>query len=112
MYNNDADFIFPSWVIKYLKDQKGEEWQNLILNVLEHEHDAFEHLGFVYLMAKLNNCNTCNADSFRALKGCKECSLQTLRRLDYSEKKILKEYEKAKKQIQVFIGTDIENENK
>jgi len=104
MYNDDADFIFPSWVIKDLKDQKGEEWRDLIQSVLVHDQDSSEHLAFVYLMAKLNNCQTCSADSFRALKGCKECSLQTLRRTDFSDSKLLKEYEKSKIQIQGFIG--------
>jgi len=112
MYNNDADFIFPSWVIKELEHQKSDEWQKLVLNVLTHEQDSEVHLGFVFLMAKLNNCNTCNADSFRALKGCKECSLQTLRRLDYSEKKILNEYDKAKNQIQNFIDKEQEMRKK
>ncbi len=104
MYNDDADFIFPSWVIKDLKDQKGEEWRDLIQSVLVHDQDSSEHLAFVYLMAKLNNCQTCSADSFRALKGCKECSLQTLRRTDFSDSKLLKEYEKSKIQIKGFIG--------
>ena len=110
MYNNDADFIFPSWVIKYLEDQKGDQWKDLINDVPIDDQNSFKHLGFVYLMAKLNNCQSCNADSFRALKGCKECSLQTLRRTEFSDDKLLKEYDKALKQIQAFIELKEEKE--
>jgi len=112
MYNNDADFIFPSWVIKELTNQKGEQWQELVEQVLVKDQDSLEHLAFVYLMAKLNNCQTCNADSFRALKGCKECSLQTLRRTDFSDNKLIKEFEKSKTQIQEFISVPEESEKK
>lgn len=112
MYNNDADFIFPSRVIQDLKDQKGDQWRELVESVLDQDQESFEHLAFVYLMAKLNNCQTCNADSFRALKGCKECSLQTLRRTDFSDKRLIKEFEKSLKQIQDFIGNQNESEKK
>jgi hypothetical protein len=105
MYNNDADFIFPSWVIKALKDQKGDQWKDLVESIPVEDINSTEHLAFVYLMAKLNNCQTCNADSFRALKGCKECSLQTMRRSDFSDSKLMKEYEKSFKQIDSFIKT-------
>lgn len=103
MYKNDTDFIFPSEVIADLKYQKGEEWRQLIADVLKKDIESDEHLGFIYFMAKLNNCQTCSADSFRALKGCKECSLQTLRRTEFSDSKLLKKYEKAKDQIQEFV---------
>ena len=95
MYNSDTELIFPSRIIGELRDQRGKEWQQLVDNVLSKEPNSTEHLAFVLMMAKLDGCNSCNADSFRAMRGCTSCAMQNVRRYRGSDKELLKLYDKA-----------------
>jgi hypothetical protein len=95
MYNNDTELLFPSRVIKSLADQRGEDWRELIKRVDSLPEDSPEHLAFVLLMTRLNNCNTCNSDSFRAMRGCTQCTLQNVRRFRGSDKEFIKQYQIA-----------------
>ena len=97
MYNNDTELIFPSRVMEALEDLRGEEWEALVVRVRLLPEDDPEHLAFVLLMAGLNGCNSCNSDSFRAMRGCTQCSIQNIRRFRSSDKELIKKFEKAKK---------------
>ena len=104
MYNSDTELIFPSRIIGELRDQRGKEWQKLVDDVLETEPSSIEHLAFVLMMAKLDGCNSCNADSFRAMRGCTSCALQNVRRYRGSDKELLKMYEKALNELEKFYA--------
>ena len=95
MYNKDTELIFPSRVIRELAEQRGAQWRKLIEKVAELPQDDKAHLAFVLLMTRINNCNTCNADSFRAMKGCTQCALQNVRRFRGSDKEIIALYKTA-----------------
>lgn len=104
MYNNDTELLFPSRVIPELKDQRGKEWRKLVDEVQESGPSTVEHLAFVLLMARLDSCTTCNADSFRAMRGCTQCALQNVRRYRGSDADLIKMYEKAKKDLEPFVA--------
>ena len=59
-----------------------------------------EHLSFVLMMVKINGCTTCNADSFRAMRGCTQCAVLNIRRYRGSDKELLKQYSKAQKEVE------------
>ena len=99
MYNDDTELIFPSRVMEALEDLRGEEWEALVSRVRALPEEDEEHLAFVLLMAGLNGCNSCNSDSFRAMRGCTQCSIQNIRRFRGSDKELIKKFEKAKKDI-------------
>ncbi len=99
MNNNETELLFPSRVISELKTERGKSWQDLVKDVLEKNSEDPEYLGFVLMMAKLNGCNSCSSDSFRAMRGCTQCSLQNIRRFKADDNKLIKLHEKASKEI-------------
>jgi hypothetical protein len=100
MYNTDTELIFPSRIIGELRDQRGKEWQKLVDKVLDKDLNSIEHLAFVLMMAKLDGCNSCNADSFRAMRGCTSCAMQNVRRFRGNDKELLKLYDKALNELE------------
>jgi hypothetical protein len=63
MYNIDTELLFPSRVIKELRDHRGKVWQELVDDVDGQEETSLDRLAFVLMMARLNGCTTCNVDS-------------------------------------------------
>ena len=109
MYNSDTELLFPSRIIPELKDQRGTEWQKLVEEVQAKAPTTLEHLAFVLMMARLDSCMTCNADSFRAMRGCTQCALQNVRRHRGGDDELIKMYQKAKKDIEPFVAMQKED---
>ena len=99
MYNNDTELLFPSRVIKSLKGLRDEEWDDLIKRVEKLPEDDPDHLAVVLMMTKLDGCMTCNADSFRAMRGCTQCAILNVRRYRGTKKQFDQLYVKARKEI-------------
>ena len=95
MYNVDTDLIFPTRVIPFLRDLRGDEWTNMIDQVLNEPSDSQQCLGFMLMMVRLTGCMTCSADSYRAMRGCTECASQALRRFRDSDEELIKKYNEA-----------------
>ncbi len=104
MYTNN-ELMFPPSVIPLLRDQRGPEWQKLVDRVLTLEEDHPEMLAFVLLMIRLDGCLECETDSYRAMRGCNNCAIQTLRRLKMSDRELLKHYKTALKDVEAFMLT-------
>lgn len=102
MYNIDTELLFPSRIINELSEQRGEEWKQLVERVHDLPSRDLDKLAFVLMMARLDGCNTCNSDSFRAMRGCTQCALQNIRRFRGTDKELLKEFEKARNDIKKF----------
>src|SRR5512144_2043278 len=95
MYNEDTDVLFPPRVIPQLQDLRGETWRELVNKVLDQPADSIERLAFVLMMIRLGGCMTCHADSFRAMRGCTQCAIQTVRRFRGSEEELLNHFQEA-----------------
>jgi hypothetical protein len=52
------------------------------------------------MMIQLDGCMTCNADSFRAMRGCTQCANQTVRRFRGTDKELQRMFDKARKDIE------------
>lgn len=100
MYNSDTDLLFPARVIPELRDERdGAEWHELVERVSALDKMEDDRLAFLLMMIKINSCVTCHADSFRAMRGCTQCSQQNVKRYRGTEKALLKEFTKAQKEI-------------
>ena len=99
MYNEDTELIFPNRVITHLSELRGASWKELVKEVSEKSEESEHHLAFVLMMAKLDGCMTCNADSFRAMKGCTQCAQDAVRRYRGDDKELLKMFKSAQKDI-------------
>ncbi len=103
MYNSDTEVLFPVRAIPGLKGLRGPQWDQLIDYVLNDAKDQ-EKLAFVLMIVRLVGCSGCNADSFRAMRGCTKCAQQSIRRFRGDDVDLLKLYEKSK--------LEVENNNK
>jgi hypothetical protein len=104
MYNSDTDFIFPPRGIPSLRNERGAAWRDLVAAVEEKQPDSPEQVAFILLMARLNNCSTCNADSYRAIHGCILCSKQSLKRFHGSDEELAALFETAMVDVSVFLN--------
>ena len=103
MYNPDTDLLFPGRVIPSLRDQRSETWQGLVKRVCAAEPESIEYLAFILMMARLDGCASCNADSFRAMQGCTACARQTLKRYRGSDEELLQQYRAARSDVEAYL---------
>ena len=98
-----TEIMFPPYVIPLLRDACGAEWRRLVdrVAVLDEAHP--ESLAFALMMIRLDGCLGCETDSFRAMRGCAACALQTVRRYRNRERDLLKLYKAALKDVQDYL---------
>ena len=102
MFNPDTDFIFPSRVIPALRDLIGPDWRKLADEAAAAPLTDPKHLSFVLLMVGLNGCESCNADSYKAMRGCTACSVQTIERFPGDERDLKKKLSEALGEIESY----------
>jgi hypothetical protein len=107
MYNTDTELLFPSRIIKELRDHRGEVWQELVDDVAQQEETSLDRFAFVLMMARLDGCTTCNADSFRAMRGCTQCALQNIRRFRGSDQELVKMFKQARKDLETIYQQNL-----
>lgn len=103
MYNSDTELLFPSRVVPVLRSLRGKEWEALVERVNLSDPDSPDQLAFVLMMVRLSGCISCNADSFRAMRGCTQCARQSIRRYRGDDEELLDEYKKAYQEIVAYL---------
>lgn len=104
MFNTDTELLFPLRVIPQLADLRGEDWKELILHLSEETTAMDEKIALTLLMVKLSGCASCNNDSFRAMKGCTQCSKITLKRYKGTDEDLIKIYRDCQKEVASFLA--------
>jgi predicted peroxiredoxin len=110
MYNPNTDLIFPPRGIPFLYNERGKPWQDLVAAVERTGSNSPEQLALILMMARLNNCATCNADSYRAVQGCVVCSKQSLKRFHGSDEELNGLFETARTEVSLFLHNKSANE--
>ncbi|MCC6613869.1 MAG: hypothetical protein IT320_10355 [Anaerolineae bacterium] len=100
------DLFFPYRAIAALSTQRGEEWQTLVQRVLSLPELHEETLAFMWMMVRLNGCAGCETDSYRAMRGCAACAIQTLRRFKDDDAALLRAYDEALADVRRFARRD------
>jgi hypothetical protein len=103
MYNPDTDLLFPPRAIHALTTERGEVWQKLVLAVEEAGQDSPAETAFILMMARMNACSTCNADSFRAMNGCTACARQSLKRFRGPDDQLEETFQSARGEVDQYI---------
>jgi hypothetical protein len=103
MYNSDTEVLFPSRVIPTLRGLRAVEWKDLADQVAALPAGSPEHLAFVLMMVRLGGCVSCNADSFRAMRGCTQCARQTVRRFRGTDKDLIDQFNDAKADVEKYL---------
>ena len=103
MYNPDTDLLFPPRAIPPLCDERGAVWRNLVTAVEKSGRDSPDETAFILMMARMNVCDTCNADSYRAMNGCIPCARQSLKRFHGSDDELVEIFQTAKAEIERYM---------
>jgi hypothetical protein len=103
MLNSDTELLFPLRVIPTLGDLRGPEWKMLVSKMSDSKTAIMEKIAFTALVAKLAGCAGCNADSFRAMRGCTQCSHQVLKRHKATDQELLSVYSDCLKEVQSYL---------
>jgi predicted peroxiredoxin len=107
MYNPDTDLIFPPRVISTLSNERSSVWKDLVAYIQKADPDSPEKVAFVLMMARLNNCASCNADSFRAIQGCSSCTRQALKRFHGTDEELARLFDEARSEVVLYLNGKI-----
>ena len=105
LYQNDAEVLFPPRVLRSLRHLRGPAWQQLVEYVMQQPESAAELLAFSLLMIRLDGCLTCQADSYRAMRGCTACAQQAISRFKGSDEDLVLLWEMAFSDITYWLET-------
>lgn len=97
------ELMFPHHVIPALRTLRGPEWQSLVERVLTLPEGHEQSLAFSLMMIRLNGCLSCETDSYRAMRGCDACTIQTLRRYKGSDRDLLSLYQQALDEVRRYL---------
>lgn len=103
MLNPDTELLFPLRVVPSLADVRGDIWRQFILNMDSPETDKLDEIAFVMMIVRLSGCVACNADSFRAMRGCTQCARQTVRRNRGSDQDLIRMFEQIRQELSTHI---------
>jgi hypothetical protein len=98
-----TEIMFPPRLIPQMREACGPEWRKLVERVSALEEAQPEVLAFTLTMIRLDGCLECETDSYRAMRGCSACALQSLRRYRRNEKDLLKMYKTALKDVNDYL---------
>ena len=96
-------FIFPPYIIPDLNSLRGENWQTLVKSIAREPKDSINTTAFTHMMVKINNCHTCNSDSFRAMNGCLICSTQSVSRFRGSDSDLIDLFQTSKVDVENYL---------
>lgn len=96
------ELMFPHHAIPSLRRLRGPSWQALVERVMQLPESHEETLALMLTMIRLNACIGCENDSFRAMRGCSACALQTLRRYKGEDEELIKAYQQALADVRQF----------
>jgi hypothetical protein len=102
MATEDTEFIFPPKIIPELRDLRGPQWCELVDRISSQPSDGLERVAFILMMVRLGGCTTCQADSFKAMRGCGLCASQTVKRFRGEDKDLLNLLETAKRDVKNY----------
>jgi hypothetical protein len=99
MVNDETEILFPSRLIPSMRTLRGGDWSRLIDQMEGTDPASQVHLAFVLLMIKLCGCVNCTADSFRGMRGCSQCSKQTIKRFRGDDEELIRLYHEAELEV-------------
>jgi hypothetical protein len=103
LYTNN-ELLFPHSAIPSLRKLRGPKWRELVERILKLPETHEETLALMLMMIRLNGCMVCETDSYRAMRGCAACAVQTLRRHKGEDDELLELFEQALDDVRAFAG--------
>jgi hypothetical protein len=63
-------------------------------------------------MMRLDGCMTCETDSYKAMRGCVQCAIQTIRRFKEGDDELLELYEEAQVDVNAYLKETAQQQKK
>ena len=101
-----VDLLFPPRLIPALRQMRGPAWQELINNLINRAPLDRERLAFIVMMVHLGGCMSCQADSFKAMRGCTQCAILSVRRFRGSDQELMSRYADSVIEINKYFHED------
>jgi hypothetical protein len=103
MFSPETDLLFPLHILPALLDMRGSTWQELVHDVMSAGPDGLDRVAFVLMMARINNCATCNFHSYRAKNGCTACTKQSLKRIHEADEALIEVFRTTRKEVDQYL---------
>ena len=107
-----SELLFPSYAIAPLQDLRGAEWRALVQRVAALPETDPDSLAFSLMMIRLDGCLTCETDSYKAMRGCVQCAIQTIRRFKEDDEELLKAYAEAQADVNAYLEDSKQQQKK
>jgi len=99
-----ADLLFPPRMIASLRNLRGLEWAALVDRVTKVPETDPESLAFSFMMVRLDGCVKCHEGSFKYMRGCQVCAVQTVMQFKGTDADLLVLYQKARRDIDAYLA--------
>jgi hypothetical protein len=99
-----ADLLFPPRLIASLRNLRGPEWSDLVTRVTKLPETDPESLAFSLMMVRLDGCVKCHEGSFKYMRGCQVCAVQTVMQFKGTDEELLVLYQKARQDIDAYLA--------
>lgn len=103
MYNADTELLFPARVIPSLCNLRTGVWRAFIEKVGSSDATLLEQQAFVLMMVRLGGCVGCNADSYRAMRGCTACARQTVKRFKGPDQDLIELFNQSCREMEIYL---------
>ena len=110
--HSGSELLFPPYAISPLRDLRGSEWRDLVLRVSALPETDPDSLAFSLMMVKLDGCLTCETDSYKAMRGCVQCAIQTIRRFKECDDDLLSQFEEAQVEVEAYLKENAHQKKK
>ena len=98
-----AEVLFPSPLISHLRDLCGPKWMELVDWVDKLPETDPDNLAFCLLMIRLDGCLKCYSGSYKFMRGCEACAIQSVMQFKGDEEDLLELYAVAQQDIQNYL---------
>jgi hypothetical protein len=97
-----ADLLFPPRMIASLRSLRGPEWADLVDRITKLPETSPDVLAFTLMMVRLDGCVKCHEGSFKYMRGCQVCAVQTVMQFKGTDDDILALFQKARRDIDAY----------
>jgi hypothetical protein len=104
MYNPDTELLFPPRLLPQVRHLRSDVWRGLVDSVDGKASASPERVALVLLLVRLHGCVTCQADSYRAMQGCTQCALQTVKRFRSTDEELVRQYQDALQEVTRYLN--------
>lgn len=103
MFNTDTELFFPIRVIPALRSVRGDEWAIFIDRFCAEDVEEVDQIAFTGMLVKMAGCAGCDADSFRAMRGCTQCAKLVLKRYKGTDRDLIAQFDQSRTEVEEYL---------